>query len=53
LREEHLPQAQRTVYTLLEENLYSGWGIRTLAASEVRYNPTSYHKNHLEIVAVE
>lgn len=23
--------------------MFSGWGIRTLAASEVRYNPMSYH----------
>src|SRR6266545_1722319 len=23
--------------------MYSAWGIRTLAASEVRYNPVSYH----------
>ncbi|MGH7807225.1 MAG: amylo-alpha-1,6-glucosidase [Thermodesulfobacteriota bacterium] len=35
--------AQRTARTLLGENMFCGWGIRTLAASEVRYNPMSYH----------
>jgi glycogen debranching enzyme len=27
----------------MSEELFSGWGIRTVAASEVRYNPMSYH----------
>jgi glycogen debranching enzyme len=35
--------AQRTARTLLDETSFSGWGIRTLASSEVRYNPMSYH----------
>jgi glycogen debranching enzyme len=35
--------AERTARTLMGEELFSGWGIRTLAASEVRYNPMSYH----------
>ena len=29
--------------TLFAEDFYSGWGIRTLAAGEARYNPLSYH----------
>ncbi|VVM07830.1 hypothetical protein MAMC_01847 [Methylacidimicrobium cyclopophantes] len=29
--------------TLLENRFFSGWGIRTVAASETRYNPMSYH----------
>ncbi|MGD9896818.1 MAG: glycogen debranching N-terminal domain-containing protein [Candidatus Methylacidiphilaceae bacterium] len=29
--------------TLLESRFFSGWGIRTVAASEARYNPMSYH----------
>ena len=29
--------------TLFSEELWSGWGIRTLGAREVRYNPLSYH----------
>ena len=29
--------------TLFAEDFYSGWGIRTLATGEARYNPLSYH----------
>jgi glycogen debranching enzyme len=29
--------------TLLSDDHFSGWGIRTLAASAARYNPMSYH----------
>jgi len=29
--------------TLLSDPLFSGWGVRTLAANERRYNPMSYH----------
>jgi len=29
--------------TLLDSSSYSGWGIRTVAARETRYNPMSYH----------
>jgi glycogen debranching enzyme len=28
---------------LLDDDMFSGWGIRTLSASEQRYNPLSYH----------
>ncbi|MBW1991500.1 MAG: amylo-alpha-1,6-glucosidase [Deltaproteobacteria bacterium] len=35
--------AHRLVRTLFSEDFYSGWGIRTLARSEARYNPMSYH----------
>ncbi len=28
---------------LMSSTLFSGWGIRTVASSEVRYNPMSYH----------
>ena len=28
---------------LMDEGSFSGWGVRTLAASERRYNPMSYH----------
>ena len=31
------------VDTLLSEELWSGWGIRTLGKKEVLYNPVSYH----------
>jgi glycogen debranching enzyme len=36
-------QAEKLAETLLSEALFSGWGIRTLATDEVRYNPMSYH----------
>jgi glycogen debranching enzyme len=35
--------AARVAATLLAEESFSGWGIRTVAASEARYNPMSYH----------
>jgi glycogen debranching enzyme len=36
-------RAARIVRTLLSETSFSGWGIRTLDSSEIRYNPMSYH----------
>ncbi len=33
----------RTARSLLSEEFFSGWGIRTIATSEARYNPMSYH----------
>ncbi len=36
-------RAARMAETLMGQDLFSGWGIRTLAASERRYNPMSYH----------
>jgi glycogen debranching enzyme len=38
--EEH---ARRVTATLTDETSFSGWGIRTVASSEARYNPMSYH----------
>ncbi len=35
--------AGRIAEQLLSDDLYSGWGIRTIARGEVRYNPMSYH----------
>lgn len=35
--------ARRTIETLLDETGYSGWGVRTIATIEKRYNPMSYH----------
>lgn len=29
--------------TLMQEDMNSGWGVRTLSSKEVRYNPMSYH----------
>ncbi len=33
----------RLARTLLEADSFSGWGIRTVAAGQARYNPMSYH----------
>jgi glycogen debranching enzyme len=36
-------RAAQVISTLSDDVMYSGWGIRTLGAAEVRYNPMSYH----------
>jgi glycogen debranching enzyme len=36
-------RARRVARTLLSPASFSGWGIRTVALSEPRYNPMSYH----------
>ena len=36
-------RAKRVVQTLLDSHSFCGWGIRTVAACEARYNPMSYH----------
>ena len=36
-------RAAQVADLLLEPAFFSGWGIRTLAACEVRFNPMSYH----------
>jgi glycogen debranching enzyme len=36
-------RARRMGRTLLAPESFSGWGVRTLAASEARYNPMAYH----------
>ncbi len=36
-------RAQRVADDLLSDAMFSGWGVRTLAAGEARYNPMSYH----------
>jgi glycogen debranching enzyme len=36
-------RARRVVASLLEDRMWSGWGIRTLAAGQPAYNPLSYH----------
>ncbi|MFY9842426.1 MAG: amylo-alpha-1,6-glucosidase [Terriglobales bacterium] len=35
--------ASQQAETLLCEDLFCGWGIRTIGSGEVRYNPMSYH----------
>jgi glycogen debranching enzyme len=36
-------RAWRVTHSLLTETSFSGWGVRTLDANEVRYNPMAYH----------
>ena len=38
--EEH---ARLVAEQLMSSQFFSGWGVRTIASSEVRYNPMSYH----------
>jgi glycogen debranching enzyme len=35
--------ARRVVQRLMSDEFFCGWGIRTVAAGEARYNPMSYH----------
>lgn len=39
--------AKKIATTLLNPDSFSGWGIRTVAATEVRYNPMSYHNGSI------
>lgn len=39
--------AQRVANSLLGKEFFSGWGIRTVAASEARFNPMSYHNGSI------
>lgn len=36
-------RAKQTVERLMAEDMFSGWGIRTLSEKEKRYNPIGYH----------
>ncbi len=40
----HPERAGRVVQRLMQEDMSSGWGIRTLSASHRCYNPHSYHR---------
>lgn len=40
-------RAARVATTLMSEMSFSGWGIRTVGASEARYNPMSYHNGSI------
>ncbi len=39
--------ARRLAKTLLDPELFSGWGVRTLAKGAARYNPVSYHNGSI------
>jgi glycogen debranching enzyme len=36
-------RANLVAHTLLSSDFFTGWGIRTVASGEARYNPISYH----------
>jgi glycogen debranching enzyme len=40
-------RAQRVARALMSHEGFSGWGIRTVATSEARYNPMSYHNGSI------
>ncbi len=40
-------KAQSVANRLMEPDLHTGWGIRTLASSNARYNPISYHNGSI------
>jgi glycogen debranching enzyme len=40
-------RAVRTAATLMDSTFFSGWGIRTVASTEARYNPMSYHNGSI------
>ena len=36
-------RAAQVARSLMDEDMFSGWGVRTLSETAVRYNPMSYH----------
>jgi glycogen debranching enzyme len=40
-------RARRVAHGLLTRSFFSGWGIRTVAKGEARYNPMSYHNGSI------
>jgi glycogen debranching enzyme len=40
-------RAARLAATLLSDASFSGWGVRTVAAGEARYNPMAYHNGSI------
>jgi len=39
----NVDRAYQIAHLLLSKDFFSGWGIRTVASGETRYNPISYH----------
>lgn len=40
-------QAMRVAINLFSSKMFTGWGIRTLASGELRFNPMSYHNGSI------
>src|SRR6185437_14077976 len=36
-------RARLVVQRIMQPDMFTGWGIRTLASKEIRYNPMGYH----------
>jgi glycogen debranching enzyme len=36
-------RARKLAHVVMDDRMFAGWGIRTVAAGEPRYNPMSYH----------
>jgi glycogen debranching enzyme len=36
-------KAQQTAERLMADDMYSGWGVRTMSSAHAAYNPTGYH----------
>ncbi len=41
------PSAQSVMTHLMSDAMFTGWGVRTLASTEVRYNPMAYHNGSI------
>jgi glycogen debranching enzyme len=39
----HAERGRRVIAGFRDEHFFSGWGVRTVAESELRFNPMSYH----------
>lgn len=42
-----LERARKTAELLMQDDFFSGWGIRTLAKGQPRFNPMSYHNGSI------
>jgi glycogen debranching enzyme len=40
-------RAKRVCDTMMTDSFFAGWGVRTVAAGEPRYNPQSYHNGSI------
>ncbi len=43
----HAERGRRVIAGFHDEHFFSGWGVRTVAESELRFNPMSYHNGSI------
>jgi glycogen debranching enzyme len=43
----HADRARQVIAGLGDEHFFTGWGVRTVAESELRFNPMSYHNGSI------